>query len=132
MLEDFLHSFVTEKEMDEFFFQQDGAPSHTARPVMESLRSKFNGKLISRFGDFELPSISPDITPPDFFLWGCLKYKIYENSSQSLEDLRMNIRLGSSMIRPSVLVTVLESTTKRMQLCLERDGRHLKSVFFEN
>ena len=115
--------------MDEFFFQQDGAPSHTAM-VMESLRSKFPGKLISRFGDFEWPSRSPDITPSDFFLWDYLKGKIYENNPRSLEDLRMNIRTGISMISSSVLVTVMESMTKRMQLCLEEEGKHLKTVVF--
>ena len=56
MLEDFVYPFVSEKRMKTFYFQQDGVQCHTA-----SIRSEFPGKLISRFGDAEWPSRSPDL-----------------------------------------------------------------------
>ena len=43
----------------------------------------------------------------------------------------MSIGTEISMISPSVLVTVIESMTKRMQLYSEEEGRHLKTVVFE-
>ena len=49
------------------WFQQDGATSHTARESMQLLRQYFGNKIISRFGDVNWPSRSPDLTIPDFF-----------------------------------------------------------------
>ena len=49
------------------WFQQDGATPDTARESMQLLRERFNGRIISRFGDINWPSRSPDLTSPDFF-----------------------------------------------------------------
>ena len=131
MLEDLVYPIVSEKGMNEFHFQQDGAPCHTARTVMASLRSKFPGKLISRFGDVEWPSRSPDLTPPDFFLWGHLNSKVYKSNPQNLNELKANIRREISLISSSVLERVMQCTATIMQRCLEEDGRHLKSIVFK-
>ena len=37
------------------------------------------------------PSHSPDLSPPDFFLWGYLKGKIYANNPTTLLQLKKNI-----------------------------------------
>jgi hypothetical protein len=37
------------------------------------------------------PPQSPDLTPPDYFLWGYLKQAAYSNRPQSIEDLKQNI-----------------------------------------
>ena len=29
-----------------------------------------------------------DLSPPDYFLWGCLKHRVYVNQPQSLADLK--------------------------------------------
>ena len=47
------------------WFQQDGATAHTARESMQLLRQRFNRRIISRFGDVNWPSRSPDLTSPD-------------------------------------------------------------------
>ena len=52
------------------WFQQNGATAHTARLSMNTLRTAFPGRLLSRFGDIQWPSNSPDLTAADFFLWG--------------------------------------------------------------
>ena len=56
-------------------FQQDGAPSHRARTVMNYLDSKFNGKILAQNcvrGEPWAPN-SPDMSPMDFFVFGYLK-----------------------------------------------------------
>lgn len=55
------------EEIDEYWFQQDSSTSHTARICMQVLREAFPHRLISRNGDINWPSRSPDITAPDFF-----------------------------------------------------------------
>ena len=40
-----------ERFLKEMWFQQDGAPAHTARVLIEMLKNVFPIRLISRFGD---------------------------------------------------------------------------------
>ncbi|KAJ4429885.1 hypothetical protein ANN_22089 [Periplaneta americana] len=39
----------------------------------------------------EFPPRSPDLTPPDFYLWGALKDTVYAIKPQTLEELRVQI-----------------------------------------
>ena len=48
------------------YFQQVGATSQTARDSMATLRTVFEGRQISRFGDIPWPPRSPDLTACDF------------------------------------------------------------------
>ena len=52
------------------WFQQDGATAHTIRLSMNTLRAAFPGRLLSRFGDIQWPSNSPDLIAADFFYGG--------------------------------------------------------------
>ena len=69
------------------WFKQDGATPHTAKETTRILKDLFPGRLISRFGDLHWPAKSPDLTAPDFFLWGYLKEKVYVNKPQTLDQL---------------------------------------------
>lgn len=53
--------------VNEIWFQQDGAPPHFARTVREFLDEVFPGRWIGRRGSIEWPARSPDLTPMDFF-----------------------------------------------------------------
>jgi len=50
----------------------------------------FLQRVISRFGDVPWPPCSPDLTAPDFFLWGYLK-KVYSIRPTDLHVLKENI-----------------------------------------
>jgi len=52
------------------WFQQDGATVHTAVISIAAFRRLFPRRVISRFVDVPWPPRSPDLTAPDFFLWG--------------------------------------------------------------
>ena len=47
------------------------------------------------------PPRSPDLTPPDFFLWSTLK--VYRNKHGTLEDLKENIQREIVAIPPDML-----------------------------
>ena len=70
-------------QLEDTWFQQDGATAHTAMITMNCLRQIFPGRLISLRGDVNWPARSPDLAPCDFFLWG---YR-----PNTLEDLINNI-----------------------------------------
>ena len=91
------------------WFQQDGATAHTARESMQLLQEHFNGRIISQFGDVNWPSHSPDLTSPDFFLWGYLKEKVFVNKLQSSMELKENI---TREISPETLEKVMAEVIK--------------------
>ena len=66
----------------DFIFQMDGAPPHFHRHVREFLNQHLPQRWIWRGTDDDQmilvwPPRSPDATPREFFLWGCVKDQVY-------------------------------------------------------
>jgi hypothetical protein len=112
------------------WFQQDGATCHTANETLALLQQHFPGRLISKRAHVNWPPRSPDLTPPDFFLWGFLKSRVYANNPQTLHDLRNNIREAVASIDSSKLKRVMQNVVIRAQECVARQGHHLEDVIF--
>jgi hypothetical protein len=112
------------------WFQQDGATAHTARASMAVVRQKFPGRVISRFGDINWPARSPDLSIPDFFLWGYLKSKVYIGKPRTLPHLKECIRREINEIPREMLVDAIRNFRERLDTCLEENGRHLRDVIF--
>ena len=110
------------------WFQQDGAPAHTATASRRWIRDKFGGNVISLKEAFEWSPHSPDLNPFDFFLWGHLKDCIYRNKPTTLQQLKENVLQYSREIDQHLCERVIQSFKKRMQVCFQRKGRHLEHV----
>lgn len=130
MLTDFFLPAIEPMDTDDMWFQQDGATCHTTRPNMALLRTKFEGRIISRFGDVNWPSRSCDLTPLDFFLWGYAKDRVYEDDPQDLEQLKANIRRVIAEIVPQMCKKVIENYLFRIDVCEKALGGHLNDVLF--
>ena len=76
---------------DEQWFQPDGATPHIANITMKWLDRRFAGRLISRCCIPEWSLHSPDLNPPDFYLWGFLKDHVYQNNPQTIAELKVAI-----------------------------------------
>ncbi|GFY29686.1 uncharacterized protein TNCV_1812661 [Trichonephila clavipes] len=97
------HFFIPElnnQDVQELWFQQDGATCHTARTTFDLLKDTFGDRLISRFGPVNWPPRSCDLTPLDYFLWGCVKSLVYADKPQTLDHSEDNIRRVIADIRP--------------------------------
>ena len=70
MVEDCLWPELDELDINDMWFEQDGATSHTARVTIDLLKGKFGERVIPRNGPVEWPPRLCDLTPLDFFLWG--------------------------------------------------------------
>ena len=81
------------------WFQQDGATPHTANITMEWLDHRFPDRLISRRREPEWSPHSPDLNPPDVYLWGFLNDHVYENRPQSIAELKVAITQKIRAIR---------------------------------
>ena len=69
-------------DVDDVYFQKDGATCHTSGETIGLLLKNFPGQVISRNGDYNWPSRSYDLTPPDFFVWGYVNDKVYTDAPQ--------------------------------------------------
>jgi len=88
----------------------------------------FPQRVISRFGDVPWPPRSPDLTAPDFFLWGYLKSKVYSNRPTDLHTLKENIWEEIAKLSEETLQAVMRSLLTRVYLCIEGGGGHLKDI----
>lgn len=110
------------------WFQQDGAPPHTARETRRFLNRHFPGRFISLHEDVEWPPYSPDLTPPDFFLWGYLKDRVYRPRPRNLDQLKENIRREIRTIPLDTFPKVMENMASRMQAVIGRRGAYIEHV----
>ena len=130
MIQEYLLPEIRDNNTENTFFQQDGATAHTAAATMQMLKVIFPNRLISRFGDILWPPRSPDLSAPDFFLWGYLKEKVYIEMPGSLQELKQNIIREINNISPETLRKVMDSTVARARHCLTNNGGHLKDIVF--
>ena len=113
-----------------YWWQQDGATAHTARATMQLLTAMFQDRIISRNSDFEWPPRSPDLTAPDFWLWGYLKDKVYANKPRTIQELKANIRQEILSLQPQMLRSVMENSLERARVCEAENGGYLRDIIF--
>uniref|UniRef100_A0AAF5DK87 Transposable element Tc3 transposase n=1 Tax=Strongyloides stercoralis TaxID=6248 RepID=A0AAF5DK87_STRER len=127
------HSVIpTIGNVDEMWYQQDGALPHIAHEIIAYLKIIFGNRIISKNGNINWPSRSPDLSPLDFFLWGYLKDRVYRNKPEMIEDLKENIETEIADIPRSMLKRVMNSFYDRVQQCRQREGRLLDGVIFHS
>ena len=110
------------------WFQQDGATPHTANITLEWLDERFSDRLISRRRDTEWSPHSPDLSPPDFYLWGLLKDRVYQNNPKTIAEWKLAITQNICAIKREECARVIDNFARRLQECLRRNGGHLEHV----
>lgn len=130
MLTKFLWPKLNELDLDNMWFQQDGATSHTARDTIELLKQMFGERVISKNADVPWPPRSCDLTPLDFFLWGFLKSRVYASRPGSIDELQQNIRHEISHITPDFCQKVIENGVLRFTHAESSRGGHLSDILF--
>ncbi|GFU60141.1 transposable element Tcb2 transposase [Trichonephila clavipes] len=113
---------LNNQDVQELWFQQDGATCHTARATIDLLKNTFGDRLISRFGPVNWPPRSCDLTPLDYFMWGYVKSLDYADKPQTLDHLEDNIRRVIADIRPQILEKVIENWTSRLDYSSRKVG----------
>jgi hypothetical protein len=111
------------------WFQHDGCPAHYSMVAREVLDRDFNGRWIGRAGPVNWPARSPDLTSPDFFLWGYLKEKVYKQEPTTRENMIERIRNACAEIQADTLLSCVQSFAKRINKCIEVEGHHFEHLF---
>ncbi|GFW33089.1 uncharacterized protein TNCV_2110191 [Trichonephila clavipes] len=131
MIANFFIPELNNHDVQELWFQQDGATYHTARATIDLLKDTFGDRLISRFGPVNWPPRSCDLTPLDYFLWGYVKSLVYADKPQTLDHLEDNIRRVIADIRPQMLEKVIENWTSRLDCIRASRGSHMPEIIFK-
>jgi hypothetical protein len=63
-----------------------------------------------------------------FFLWGCLKDKIYNSKSRMEAELKENIRREIANILAEYLQRANQNVFRRCEECLRVEGEHFRSL----
>ncbi|GFX38684.1 hypothetical protein TNCV_4187731 [Trichonephila clavipes] len=85
MITNFFIPELNNHDVQELWFQQDGATCHTARATIDLLKDTFGDRLISRFGPVNWPARSCDLTPLDYF---CVRnYNQTSSDNYPLHDI---------------------------------------------
>ena len=74
------------------------------------------------------PPGSPDLTLPDYFLWGYLKRRVYQNKPRTIDALKANITQEIQAVTPDVLARTFQNMARRVQSCLDANGGHFQHM----
>jgi len=78
---------------------------------MAEIQSFFGDRLISK-GLW--PPCSPDLTPPDYSLWGYLKGTVYQNKPRTIDSLKANITKEIQAVTADVLERNYQNMARRV------------------
>lgn len=103
-------------------WQQDGAAPHYAIIVRDFPNEIFQEQWIGRGGPVEWPPRSPDLTSPDFYLWGYLREVVYRTRPTTRKNMIERIRTACLNIQREVLLNTIRHFHRRIELCRQVNG----------
>ena len=128
--EKFYPAFERLDYASQIIFMQDGAPPHWAKIVRDwmnvNLPDRWIGRETANDDHVPWPPRSPDLTPMDFFLWGCIKSKVYVRNYDNLDDLKTSITAASQDISTQMISSTMSNFEKRLKKIIKVRGRHVE------
>jgi len=83
---------------------------------------------VCSFGDITWPAWSPDLTVPDFFLWGFLKDRVFRRHIMIIQILKQATVDEVAAIDEDLRRRVYGNLQTRFQQCIDANGGHLPDV----
>jgi len=88
---------------------------HSSNESLAWLQQRFPDRLISRGCDPQWSPHAPDLNPPDFYLWGFLKDRVYGNNPQTIPDLKAAITVAIRAIPREECGRVIKNFARRIK-----------------
>ena len=106
---------------------QDEATSHTTNDVLNFLREKFQGCVISRWSEIGWPLYSPDLNPLDYFFWSFAMIHVRRQKPATLDELKTIVEDVAATVQEDMIRAAVGNIRKRCQACEEAKGGHFES-----
>lgn len=106
-----------------YTFQQDSAPSHTARATKDWFRA--NG--IRFITPEEWPPYSPDLNPMDFAMWSILEAKVSAKKYTTIEGLKASLQREWKNIPQEIVRASCEAFITRLDRAIRAKGGHFET-----
>lgn len=118
-------------EFETCWYQQDGAPPHTARATIDYLEEAFGGRLIAKNSKFEWPPNSPDLNPLDYWFWGFVSSLVGPRGDMTRGDLIATACLAINAFSDDKLAIVkaIKNFRLRLTACIEAHGHHFEHFY---
>lgn len=121
------------------WIQMDGAPAHSVLLVRDWMNANYPERWIGRFGNNDpqvgrgtvaWPPRSPDLTPLDFYVWGCLKNKVYATPIRTRNHLLDRIQQACLEMRENrhQVSGAINSLIRRCRRCIDVGGSHFEQL----
>jgi hypothetical protein len=107
--------------------QHDGAPAHFSAQTEQHLNTQLPDRWLGHGDSVSWPARSPDLNPPDFFLWGQLKKIVYRDLLTDMEDLTAKFHAAVATIDADMLRRVQASVQRRAVACWRLHGGQLNT-----
>ena len=101
-------------DLEDMWFQQNGATSHTANVTINLLQTKFGECVISRNGPVGWPARWCDLTPLDYFLQSYVKSMVYANKPATIDELRANSEPEIAAVSADLCLKVIKNWVQCM------------------
>ncbi|GFV15555.1 putative transposable element [Trichonephila clavipes] len=116
MITNFFIPELNNHDVQELWFQRDGATCHTASATIDLLKDTFGDRLISRFGPVNWPPRSCDSPPLDFSVGLCkeddLRRTMFSSIDRGTAEIRerfqqlQNLAQKYVFLRPEVMLSL--------------------------
>jgi hypothetical protein len=114
-------------DLDEIMYQQDGAPAHNYRDVVDWLKNNIPNWIGTR-GPTKWPPCSPDLTPLDFSIWSYIKNRVYQTPPATMEELKERIVHCFETIPLNMFQNIHANVIKRINMCRAVQGGHFEQL----
>lgn len=125
LLPDLMHD-CRQLLQEDFVFQQDGAPAHTAARVQEYLQQNCPDFIAKD----QWPPNSPDLNPLDFHVWGAMlhRYQQLHPKPQNVEQLKAAVQRIWDDLPLKGIQAAVTAVRKRLAACIEAEGGHFEHL----
>jgi hypothetical protein len=113
------------------WYTQESAPAHFSRAVRDVLNNTYHDRWVGRGGPTAWPPRSaPDLNPLDLYLWRHLDTLVSAapvDSEQPLHHRTVDV-CQTICNYPGILVRMLWTMTRRVDVCVESHGGHFEPL----
>lgn len=120
-------SVENNSDLENYFFQQDGATPHCAQKCLDFLLEKFPERVISRRTSHPWPASSPDLNLLDFWFWGEMEQVIQEKQPTSIDSLKAIVDEAAASMEPEKIHRACQNFRRRVEMCRLKEGGHFES-----